>query len=223
MLHSFKHAAPASLRRPSQDDYQPGRSEPQPRTQSSGDFKRAAHQRRSLDVRRTPTRAHSSLDLFRAPARRRTEPAVLAQSSGLGLTDSPPGRRVADGLDPDLEGGKQQQQQRENPAVEEEEEDEQHLQRILAEADTTASPITTETPLGEDGQISSSPTTTPSAEKAVVSDNKGPPPLPYCLWDHKLSITFFWFLILAESCFVPISLYYGLIYGTNLRHGARKS
>ena len=50
-----------------------------------------------------------------------------------------------------------------------------------------------------------------------------PPPLPYCLWDHKFTISFFWFLILAESCFVPIALYYGLIYGTNLREGARKS
>lgn len=79
-----------------------------------------------------------------------------------------------------------------------------------------ASPTAIEPPQNVDE--SASPSALPSLEKPEI--NERPPPLPYCLWDHKLSISFFWFLILAESCFVPISLYYGLIYGTNLRHGA---
>lgn len=49
-----------------------------------------------------------------------------------------------------------------------------------------------------------------------------PPPLPYSLKEHKFTISLFWFLIAAESCFIPISFYYGLTFGTNLRHGARK-
>lgn len=50
-----------------------------------------------------------------------------------------------------------------------------------------------------------------------------PPPLPFSCWDHKLSICVFWFFILAEVCFIPESLYYGLTFGTTLNHGARKS
>lgn len=82
-----------------------------------------------------------------------------------------------------------------------------------------ASPTATEQTQGVDG--SESPTAQRSIEKPDIYER--PPQLPYCLWDHKLAICFFCFLILAESCFVPISLYYGLIYGTNLRHGARES
>lgn len=47
----------------------------------------------------------------------------------------------------------------------------------------------------------------------------GPPPLPFDLRDHKLSITIFTILGLAECCFIPIALYYGLTYGTNMRSG----
>ncbi|KAK5240448.1 hypothetical protein LTR40_013820, partial [Exophiala xenobiotica] len=45
----------------------------------------------------------------------------------------------------------------------------------------------------------------------------GPPPLPFNLRDHKLSITIFTLLGLVECCFIPIGLYYGLTYGTNMR------
>ncbi|KAK6383409.1 hypothetical protein LTS17_002701 [Exophiala oligosperma] len=46
-----------------------------------------------------------------------------------------------------------------------------------------------------------------------------PPPLPFDLRDHKLSIGIFTLLALAECCFLPIGLYYGLIYGSDLRIG----
>ena len=47
-----------------------------------------------------------------------------------------------------------------------------------------------------------------------------PPPLPFTLREHKLSICVSWGLIAAEICFVPISIYYGLWFGTDLNHGA---
>ncbi len=77
MLHSFKHAAPASVRRPSQDGYRPRDSE----LRSSGDFRRTAHQRQSLDVQRRPPR-HSSSDLYRPPRRRASEPLRHTYSDG---------------------------------------------------------------------------------------------------------------------------------------------
>lgn len=46
-----------------------------------------------------------------------------------------------------------------------------------------------------------------------------PPPLPFDLRDHKVSISIFTLLALAECCFLPIGLYYGLIYGSSLRIG----
>ncbi|OAP62320.1 hypothetical protein AYL99_04523 [Fonsecaea erecta] len=46
-----------------------------------------------------------------------------------------------------------------------------------------------------------------------------PPPLPFDLRDHVFSISIFTLLALAECCFVPIGLYYGLTYGTTLRPG----
>lgn len=46
-----------------------------------------------------------------------------------------------------------------------------------------------------------------------------PPPLPFNLREHKLSISIFTFLALAECCFVPVALYYGLSKGTDLRSG----
>ena len=49
-----------------------------------------------------------------------------------------------------------------------------------------------------------------------------PPPLPFSAWNRKLSITIFWFFILAETCFIPVSFYYGLWFGTTLNHGACK-
>ena len=43
-----------------------------------------------------------------------------------------------------------------------------------------------------------------------------PPPLNYTLWTRKWSIFIFWSLILIDSIAMPIALYFGLWYGTNL-------
>lgn len=194
MLHSFKHTAPASLRRPSQDGYRPRNSE----TRASEDFRRAAYQRQSLDVRR-PSR-HSSSDLYPPRPRRASEPGHHAQSGPVRLTPSLGQNNAA------LESPKEERTTETNEAP-------------LYTLSPTTSPTAIETIQGLDG--SESPTPQTSINKRQI--NERPPPLPYCLWDHKLSISVFWFLILAESFFVPIALYYGLIYGTNLREGARKS
>lgn len=198
MLHSFKHAAPASVRRPSQDGYRPRTSESRP----SGDFRRTAHERQSLDVRRP---RHSFSDLYRPSQRRASEPGRRTYSDNVRWTG--PARQTGGPLESPKE--------------------EDHLTEINAvpvfspspAVSPTTSPTAIESTQDLDGSVS--PNALPSLEKHDVDER--PPPLPYCLWDHKLSISFFWFLILAESCFVPVSLYYGLIYGTNLRHGARKS
>jgi hypothetical protein len=49
-----------------------------------------------------------------------------------------------------------------------------------------------------------------------------PPPLPFSLHEHRLAIIIFWTAIAAEVCFIPISFYYGLWFGTDLNHGACK-
>jgi hypothetical protein len=46
-----------------------------------------------------------------------------------------------------------------------------------------------------------------------------PPALPFNLRDHKVSLSIFTFLALAECCFVPIAFYYGFSQGTNVRSG----
>lgn len=46
-----------------------------------------------------------------------------------------------------------------------------------------------------------------------------PPSLPFNLRHHKLSLSIFTFLALAECCFVPIAFYYGFSQGTNVRSG----
>lgn len=194
MLHSLKHTAPASVRRPSQDGYRPRNSE----TRASEDFRRATYQRQSLDVRR-PSR-HSSSDLYPPRQRRASEPGRHPQSGPVRLTAS-----VGQNNAP-LESPKEERTTEINEAP-------------LYTLSPTTSPTAIETTQGLDG--SESPTTQASIDKREI--NERPPPLPYCLWDHKLAISVFWFLILAESFFVPIALYYGLIYGTNLREGARKS
>ena len=43
-----------------------------------------------------------------------------------------------------------------------------------------------------------------------------PPPLNYTLWTRKMSIFIFWSLILIDSIAMPIALYFGLWYGTDL-------
>ena len=46
-----------------------------------------------------------------------------------------------------------------------------------------------------------------------------PPALPFDLRHHKLSVTIFTILVVAECSFVPLALYYGLKYGTTMRSG----
>ncbi|EXJ68820.1 uncharacterized protein A1O5_07751 [Cladophialophora psammophila CBS 110553] len=46
-----------------------------------------------------------------------------------------------------------------------------------------------------------------------------PPPLPFDVRHHTLSVSIFTVLVLAECCFLPIALYYGLSKGTNMRSG----
>ncbi|ROT35135.1 hypothetical protein SODALDRAFT_329318 [Sodiomyces alkalinus F11] len=48
----------------------------------------------------------------------------------------------------------------------------------------------------------------------------GPPPLPYNLRDHKLTITLFWFLILTECTLIPIIFYFTIANLTDMRPGA---
>lgn len=48
----------------------------------------------------------------------------------------------------------------------------------------------------------------------------GPPPLPYNLREHKLTISIFWFLILAECTLIPIIFYFTISNLTDLRPGA---
>jgi len=47
-----------------------------------------------------------------------------------------------------------------------------------------------------------------------------PPPLNYTLRTRKKSIAIFWTLIVVDCIFMPIALYFGLWYGTNLSHNA---
>jgi hypothetical protein len=194
MLHSFKHAAPASVRRPSQDGYRPRSSD----IRASSDFRRTIHERQSLDVRRP---RHSSSDLYRASRRRASEPGRQTRDEAFQLMTSPRQN------DRPLESPEEEANTAETDGV------------AVYSFSPTASPIAIEPPRGVAG------TESPTAQQSIDTFDikESPPPLPYCLRHHKLSISFFWFLILAESCFVPISLYYGLTYGTNLRHGARKS
>ena len=79
-----------------------------------------------------------------------------------------------------------------------------------ANSTSTTAPLVTEYHLEEFN-------TTTRHEKREQLD--GPPELPFNLGDHKLSLSIFAFLALAECCFVPIALYYGLSKGTNMRSG----
>jgi len=47
-----------------------------------------------------------------------------------------------------------------------------------------------------------------------------PPPLPYTLHHHKKSLTLLAILLLLEFGILPVSIFYGLWFGTNLNHGA---
>jgi hypothetical protein len=76
--------------------------------------------------------------------------------------------------------------------------------------------------------VPSTATTSPSAlppsanhkaEPEAYLDPTEPPPLPYNLRQHKLTICVFWFLIVSEICFIPISFFYGLWFASKLNHG----
>ena len=83
--------------------------------------------------------------------------------------------------------------------TEEEKEDEARLNAALAEG-----PATEAHEPGEE----------PSIETLVFEPE--PPPLNYDLWSRKWSILFFWGLIVVDCVFMPVGLYFGLWYGTNL-------
>jgi len=48
----------------------------------------------------------------------------------------------------------------------------------------------------------------------------GPPPLPYNLREHKLTIAAFWFLIFTETTLIPIIFYFTISRLTDMRPGA---
>lgn len=50
----------------------------------------------------------------------------------------------------------------------------------------------------------------------------GLPRLNYNLLEHKWKLSIVTFLLVLESSLLPIALFYGLWYGTTLRHGIRK-
>lgn len=66
---------------------------------------------------------------------------------------------------------------------------------------------------GEDNQAPISLETLGSTDAAFEPE---PPPLNYSLWPRKWSITIFWSFVIIDSVFMPIGLYFGLWYGTNL-------
>ncbi|KAK0275274.1 hypothetical protein LTR35_010905 [Friedmanniomyces endolithicus] len=82
--------------------------------------------------------------------------------------------------------------------TEEEKADEERLHAAL-EAGTPTEPAETEEPSIE-----------------TLAFEPEPPPLNYSLWKRKWSIVFFWGLIIIDCVFMPIGLYFGLWYGTNL-------
>lgn len=51
-------------------------------------------------------------------------------------------------------------------------------------------------------------------------DFEAPPPLNYSLRTRKKSLTIFWSLIFLDCICMPLALYFGLWYGTNLSHNA---
>ena len=63
----------------------------------------------------------------------------------------------------------------------------------------------------------------PSNLETGILTTSRPPELPFSPYDHKTSTAIFWMLIASEACFIPVSLYYCLWYGTNLKHGVSTS
>ncbi|GFZ49882.1 hypothetical protein JCM24511_07285 [Saitozyma sp. JCM 24511] len=60
----------------------------------------------------------------------------------------------------------------------------------------------------------------PVTSAASVLKEPHPPPLDYSLHTRKLTITLFWSLVVIDSVFMPIALYFGLQYGTSLDDNA---
>ena len=81
--------------------------------------------------------------------------------------------------------------------------------------DTTMS-SSSNTPTSQPMTLSSDP-----AAAAEETYEDGPPALPFSIYEHKRAVFLFWFAIAAESCFIPLSFFYGFWFGTNLNHGAR--
>ena len=70
------------------------------------------------------------------------------------------------------------------------------------------------------------------ADHSAGSSTQGPEPreevpglprLNYNLLEHKWKLGIVTFLLVLESSLLPIALFYGLWFGTTLRHGIRKS
>lgn len=56
----------------------------------------------------------------------------------------------------------------------------------------------------------------PARARSDLANSLGPPSLDYSLRTRKRSIAYFWSLILIDSIAMPLGLYFGLWYGTNL-------
>lgn len=72
--------------------------------------------------------------------------------------------------------------------------------------------------IGNDTQASSSESTIEKIPPPV--DDSVPPPLPYNLREHKLTISIFWFLILTECTLIPMIFYFTISRLTDMRPGA---
>ena len=84
---------------------------------------------------------------------------------------------------------------------------------------SSAPPLPT-IPITEDGTVEpagiAADAIDSSPSMSVV--DSAPPPLEYSLRVRKLYIFIFWSLVFIDSIAMPIALYFGLFYGTNLSH-----
>lgn len=81
----------------------------------------------------------------------------------------------------------------------------------------------TDVPLEQSSQTLETEVPQSNIHDASSSSSSQPaelPRLPYNLREHKRSIVIYWTAIFAESFMLPISLYYGLSNGTDMRPGA---
>jgi hypothetical protein len=68
--------------------------------------------------------------------------------------------------------------------------------------------------------LSLGPADTEAQQGQILSAEDGPPPLPYNLREHKLTIFAFWFLIFTECTLIPIVFYFAISRLTDMRPGA---